>query len=88
MATVRSEKSALKQPAESEGHGSSAEKSATVPPLHTAPLYGVPPKCLRCGKRLQLTPLGFCEPAIDAVNLAAGMGYCQPCLVEVISDFH
>jgi len=37
---------------------------------------------------LQLTPLGFCEPAIDAVNLAAGMCYCQPCLVEVITDFH
>jgi hypothetical protein len=59
-----------------------------VAPLHTEPLYVVPPKCLRCGKRLQLTPPGWGEPAIDAVNLAAGMCYCQPCLVEVISDFH
>ena len=58
---------------------------------HTPEVVAAPPRptCLRCGKRLQLTPLGWGEPSIDAMNLAAGASYCQACLiVEVLGDFH
>jgi len=45
-----------------------------------------PATCLRCGKRLELTPHGVSQPSIDEVNRQHGWPYCQACLIAHLSE--
>lgn len=39
-------------------------------------------KCRRCGAPLALSPVGFGQPSVDAMNLSSGVALCQSCLLD------